>query len=44
MKKNNKKNTENNGMNVDELKDMCISAFLAVTGLVLTLGAMWIFC
>lgn len=44
MEKNNKKNTENNGMNVDELKDMCVSAFLAVTGLVLTLGAMWIFC
>lgn len=44
MKKNNKKNTENNGMNVDELKDMCVSAFLAVTGLVLTWVAMWIFC
>lgn len=44
MEKKQQKNTENNGMNVDELKDMCVSAFLAVTGLVLTLGAMWIFC
>lgn len=31
-------------MNVEELKDMCVSAFLAVTGFVLTWVAMWIFC